>query len=213
MNIIKLTLGEIQENCYIVEAPSKTALVIDPGAEGEIVESELERNGLALRKILLTHGHFDHMGAAAYLKEKTAAQVYIGRQDEDMLSDTQKSGAYLAPHIHFHAVEADARVGDGDEISQGSMKIKVFATPGHSAGSVCYIIEDCIFAGDTVFKGSVGRTDLYSGDAGQQWKILKKLSGLKGDYKLYCGHGEDTTLDEEKKSNPYLRQFADSENQ
>lgn len=204
MNIIKLTVGELAANCFIVEAPEKTAIVIDPGAEAEVIAAELESRGLTLRKILLTHGHFDHMGAAAELKEKYSAQVYISVQDEELLPDREKSVAIFLPDSPFHPVEADARVKEGDVISQGSMKISVIETPGHTAGSVCFVIEDCIFTGDTLFHGSVGRTDLYSGNAAQQAETLKRLAELDKNYRLYCGHGEDTDLDTERAVNPFL---------
>lgn len=204
MNITKLVVGELEANCFIVEAPEQTAIVIDPGAEAEVIAAELESRGLTLRKILLTHGHFDHTAAAKELKGKYNAQVYISAQDEELLPDREKSVAFFLPHAPYHPVEPDARIKDGDVISQGSMKIKVMSTPGHTAGSVCFIIGDCIFTGDTVFHGSVGRTDLYSGDIRQQSESLKKLLSLDKNYKLYCGHGSDTDLETERKTNPFL---------
>ena len=204
MNITKLTLGELEGNCFIVEAPEQTAIVIDPGAEAYVISAELESRGLTLRKILLTHGHFDHTAAAKELKEKYNAQVYISAQDEELLPDREKSVAFFLPHSPYYPVEPDARIKDGDVISQGSMKIKVMATPGHTAGSVCFIINDCIFTGDTLFHGSVGRTDLYSGNVREQSESLKRLASLDKNYKLYCGHGSDTDLDTERKTNPFL---------
>lgn len=204
MDVIKLTVGEMEENCYIITGPGDTAIVIDPGAAAELIAGELDSRKLSLRKILLTHGHFDHIGAAQWLREHYYAPVYVGGEDEEMLSDRKKSGADMLPYAPFHPVEADARLKDGDVICEGSMKIKVISTPGHSKGSVCYMVEDCIFTGDTLFKGSVGRTDLYGGDPKTLAESLKKLTGLQGEYRLFCGHGEDTTLSEEKRSNPFL---------
>ena len=204
MNIIKLTLGELAANCFIVEAPEKTAIVIDPGAEAEVIMAELESRGLALQKILLTHGHFDHIGAAAALKEKYGAQVYISTVDEELLDDKVKSVAYIMPEIPFHPVEADVRIKEGDVISQGSMKISVMETPGHTAGSVCFIIDDCIFTGDTLFHGTIGRTDHFSGDTPTEIQSVKRLAALDKNYRLYCGHGSDTDLDTERKTNPFI---------
>ncbi len=204
MDIIKLTVGEMEENCYIITGPGDTAIVIDPGAAAELIAGELDGRKLSLRKILLTHGHFDHIGAAQWLREHYYAPVYVGGEDEEMLSDRKKSGADMLPYAPFHPVEADARLKDGDVICEGSMKIKVISTPGHSKGSVCYMVEDCIFTGDTLFKGSVGRTDLYGGDPKTLAESLKKLTDLQEEYRLFCGHGEDTTLSEEKRSNPFL---------
>ena len=208
MNIIKLTVGELAANCFIVEAPEQTAIVIDPGAEADVIAAELERRGLTLKKILLTHGHFDHTAAAAELKEKYNAQVYISAEDEELLSDKVKSVSYFLPESPYNPVEVDTRIKDGDVISQGSMKISVMSTPGHTAGSVCFIIEDCMFTGDTLFRQSVGRTDLYSGDPLAQFKSLKILAALDKNYKLYCGHGEDTDLDLERKNNSFLSRIA-----
>ena len=204
MDIIKLTVGEMEENCYIITGPGDTAIVIGPGAAAELIAGELDSRKLSLRKILLTHGHFDHIGAAQWLREHYYAPVYVGGEDEEMLSDRKKSGADMLPYAPFHPVEADARLKDGDIICEGSMKIKVISTPGHSKGSVCYMVEDCIFTGDTLFKGSVGRTDLYGGDPKTLAESLKKLTDLQEEYRLFCGHGEDTTLSEEKRSNPFL---------
>ena len=204
MNIIKLTLGELAANCFIVEAPEQTAIVIDPGAEAEVIMAELESRGLALRKILLTHGHFDHTGAAAKLKERYNAQVYISAVDEELLNDKVKSVAYVLPDCPFHPVEADVRIREGDVISQGSLKISVMETPGHTAGSVCFIIDDCIFTGDTLFHGSVGRTDLFSGNARTEMQSVKRLADLDKNYRLYCGHGSDTDLETERKINPFI---------
>ena len=204
MNITKLIVGELEANCFIVEAPEQTAIVIDPGAEAEVIAAELESRGLTLRKILLTHGHFDHTAAAKELKDRYGAQVYISAQDEELLPDKEKSVAFFIPGAPFHPVEPDARIKDGDIISQGSMKIKVMATPGHTAGSVCFIIDDCMFTGDTLFHQSVGRTDLYSGNIRQQSESLKKLTALDKNYRLYCGHGSDTDLETERKTNPFI---------
>ena len=204
MNIIKLTLGELAANCFIVEAPDKTAVVIDPGAEAEVIIEELESRGLTLGKILLTHGHFDHIGAAAELKERYHAPVYITAVDEELLDDKVKSVAYILPEVPFRPVEADVRIKEGDIITQGSMEISVIETPGHTAGSVCFIIEDCMFTGDTLFHRTIGRTDHFSGDTPTEIQSVKRLAALDKNYKLYCGHGSDTDLETERKTNPFI---------
>ncbi len=204
MEVTKITVGPISENCYIVKISEGKAVIIDPGDEGERIAEELEKQGLTPEKILLTHGHFDHIGAAAFLKDKYKIPIYISEKDECMLSDREKSGAVIAPFMEFNSVTADFTLKDGDTVDFGEEKVLVMETPGHSAGSLCFIATDCIFTGDTVFRGSVGRTDLYSGDFRQQEQSLIKLAELKGRFKLYCGHGADSTLDEEKRFNPYF---------
>lgn len=201
---IKLVLPPLEENCYILDDGEKNAVVIDPGSCPEAIDRELESRGLVPKLILLTHGHFDHISGAAYLKEKYGAKVLIGEADECMLSDKAKSGALIAPFFDYVGVRCDGHVREGEVIKQGGLEIKILETPGHSKGSVCYICGDMIFAGDTVFKGSVGRTDLYLGDYKELDRSLKKLTSLEGDYFLYCGHGEDSTLNEERMFNPYI---------
>ncbi len=205
MEVTKITVGPISENCYIVKIGEGKAVIIDPGAEGGKIAAELEKQGLVPEKILLTHGHFDHIGAAAFLKDKYKIPIYISEKDECMLSDREKSAAVIAPFMEFNPVTADFILKDGDTVDFGEEKVLVMETPGHSAGSLCFIAADCIFTGDTVFRGSAGRTDLYSGDFRQQEQSLRKLAKLKGRcFKLYCGHGADSTLDEEKRFNPYF---------
>lgn len=201
---IKIVLPPIEENCYILDDGEGKAVVIDPGSYPEMIEKELERLGIVPEKILLTHGHFDHMSGAAYLREKYGAKVYINQNDECMLSDKPKSGALIAPFFEYVPVECDGYLKEGDVIRQGKLEIKVIETPGHSKGSVCFILGDSIFTGDTLFCGSAGRTDLYRGDYRELEESLKRLKELPEDYFLYCGHGEDTTLNEERNFNPFL---------
>ncbi len=203
-NPVKLVLPPIDENCYILPDGEGKAVVIDPGSAPEIIAEELEIRGLVPEKILLTHGHFDHISGAKYLKEKYGAKVYIHKNDECMLSDMVKSGALIAPFFEYISVECDEYLKEGDVITQGVLKIKVIETPGHSRGSVCFIIDNSIFTGDTLFSGSVGRTDLYMGDYRELNRSLARLVKLEGDYLLYCGHGGNTTLNGERMSNPFL---------
>lgn len=204
MEVIKLTVGALSENCYILKYSEKEAAIIDPGDWGERISAVLEKYGVTPTKILLTHGHFDHIGAAAFLKDKYNIPLFISEKDKDMLSDKEKSGAEIAPFVKFYPVKADGYLKDGDIIALGDVNITVMDTPGHSAGSLCYIGEDFIFTGDTVFKDSVGRSDLYSGSYGELCKSIKKISALTGNYKLYCGHGDDTDLETEKSFNSFF---------
>lgn len=201
---VKIVLPPIGENCYILDDGEGKAIIIDPGSYAETIEEELEKLGLTPEKILLTHGHFDHMSGVKQLKEKYGAKVYINQNDECMLSDRPKSGALIAPLFEYVPTESDGYLKEGDVIRQGKIEMKVMETPGHSKGSVCFIMGDCIFTGDTLFCGSIGRSDLYLGDHGELEKSLKRLTELPGDYLLYCGHGEDTTLNEERSFNPFL---------
>ena len=204
MNIITMTLGELGTSCYLVSSKSKNAAMIDPAGNADYIMSTLEKNNLTLKMILLTHGHFDHTGAVSDLVSQTGAKVYIHKNDECMLDDTNRNVAYLAPGFVYKPFSADVLLSDGDKISLDEIEFRVMLTPGHTAGSVMYFAENCIFSGDTIFEGSVGRTDFYSGDFTAQRESLKKIADLEGDYIIYPGHGGSTTLKQEKKYNPYL---------
>ena len=204
MQIITMNLGELDTSCYLLVSDEGNAAMIDPAGECDKIVEELSKNSVVLTKILLTHGHFDHTGAVAELKEITGAKVYIHADDECMLSDTIKNVAYLAPGFEYKPFEADVLLSGGDMIFLDELEISVMHTPGHTKGSVMYFVNNSVFTGDTIFEGSVGRTDFYSGDIKAQRETLKRISALKENYTLYPGHGGATTLEDEKKYNMYL---------
>ena len=204
LNVQRLAVGQLLANCFVAETSADSAVVIDPGDEAERICAYLDKNGLAPKKILLTHGHFDHMNAAAQLAERYNISVYIHEGDAEMLNDPEKALADFIPGFPYHGVNNFITVREGDRIEQDGYIFEVWSTPGHSRGSACFVCGDEIFAGDTIFCGSVGRTDLYSGDRTAQLASLERLAGLESDYTLYCGHGENTTLSAEKARNPYL---------
>ena len=198
MKVKLLQVGPLGTNCYILEdEETREAAVIDPGGDAPAIEKALE--GAELRYILLTHGHYDHTGGAAELAEAfPAAEVYVHPKD------CPGPDRYLfpletqVPGVRFY--------GEGDEIALGSAKVEVLHTPGHSEGSVTLRCGDLLFCGDTLFAGSCGRCDLEGGDARSLTASLKRLGELAGDYTVYPGHGPATTLDEERRSNHYMRQ-------
>ena len=207
MKVIKLTMGAFETNCYIVGSSEGNAAVIDPADSADVILEALARNKLNLKMILLTHGHFDHIGACEELAVETGAEVYVNEKDNQLLSDYDKNVGVLkmyVPQSHFKAAEADKFVKEGDEIHLDEVTFKVMETPGHPAGSVCYFTDGCLFSGDTLFRGSIGRSDNYSGDPVVQQKTLMRLCEIQGDYKLYAGHGDDSTLKYEQHYNPYL---------
>ncbi len=209
MDIKTLVLSPLGTNCYLVKTGEDRGVVIDPADEADKILLKAQEMGIEIKKILLTHGHFDHTGAAAEIKEKTSAPIYIHEKDECMLSDGNKALAYFCPEIPFVQKKADVLLKDGDTITDGEVTFKVMHTPGHSAGSVCFIVEsitetNIMFAGDTIFKDSIGRSDGYSGDYIVQRATLEKLKNLTEDYIIYSGHGSSTTLKTEKKFNPFI---------
>ena len=208
MEIKLLVLPPLGTNCYLVKTGENSGVVIDPADKGKDVVAAAKEFGMDIKKILLTHGHFDHTGGVTDIKKLTDAPVFIHKDDECMLSDGNKALAYFCPTKKFVEKEADFTFGDGDEIVQDGVVFKVMHTPGHSAGSSCFLVEtdgeNYMFAGDTIFKDSIGRSDGYSGDYIVQKATLEKLKALDKDYIILSGHGEDTTLEEEKRYNPFL---------
>ena len=204
MNVIKLTLGFMHTNCYILYGEDKKAAVIDPAFSPDIIKKALCEKGLTLDKILLTHAHFDHIMAVQDLR-CDGAKVYIHIHDEEMLYDSDKNCCYEFTGRTLDIQKAEQVLSDGDEIYLGEEKIKVYHTPGHTKGSVCYISDEFIFSGDTLFKDGVGRWDLYGGNYDTLMCSLKRLKDLEKDYTVLPGHGEPTTLNYEKNDNIYMK--------
>ncbi len=203
MKVISEKFGSMDNNCCLIidEKTNQSALVDCTEFSQKMIDMI---GNTDLRYILLTHGHFDHIIGAKSVKEKYGAKVVISKADEPMLSSAKLSLAAFC-NAPQNNVEADVIVEDGDEITLGETKIKVMATPGHTSGSVCYIAENCIFSGDTLFCCSCGRTDFPSGSSDEMMLSLQKLKALDGDYKVYTGHNDLTTLDFERKNNPYMK--------
>ncbi len=205
MKIHTLNLGELRSNCYVVETAPGRCIIVDLGGDADYLMNFLKLNKLKLTKILLTHGHFDHIGGVEEVRRLTGAEVFIHLNDSEMLTSEKyslASGMSYDPFIPvtlWTAVEEDAIIQDGE------LSFKVIHTPGHSGGSVCYICEDVIFSGDTLFNRSIGRTDFLGSNPIDMKKSLKKLSLLEGDYKVLPGHNMPTTLDFERKMNPYMK--------
>lgn len=203
MKVISEKFGSMDNNCSLIidEKTNQSALVDCNEFSQKMIDMIGDTD---LKYILLTHGHFDHIIGARDTKAKYGAKVVISSEDEPMLSSSKLSLAAFC-NAPQNDVEADIIVSDGDEITLGDIVIKVMSTPGHTLGSVCYIAENCIFSGDTLFYCSCGRTDFPSGSPEQMMSSLQKLKALDGEYKVYTGHNNLTTLDFERKNNPYMK--------
>ena len=205
MQVKCFPVGQLQTNCYVVtDEKSLLAAVIDPGAESGRILNYLEDNRLTLKAIFITHGHYDHTGAILSLYEATGATVYIHPLDvspEGRREDyTYKGG----DELRFYR--------EGDVISVGALEFRVLETPGHSRGSVTLLCdghdgtESVLFTGDTLFRDSCGRTDFPGGDWDTLLASLRRLAELPGDYEVYPGHMDATSLDRERRFNPFLRE-------
>lgn len=209
MEVYVLPVGGLQENCYIVESSAKNAVLIDPGDEYEKIVRSVEGYSLTPKMIILTHGHFDHIGAVARLRERYGVKVYIHENDAELLEDVQKNRArYHKLDKSQYVLEADEYVQDGDELTLDELTFKVIHTPGHTQGSICVICGSVMFTGDTLFPGECGRCDMYGGDYNMMLASLQKLKNLEGNYTVLPGHGPSTTLQEERERNEYMNMKA-----
>lgn len=203
MEILCAQTGAMQVNTYLLWK-NEQAVLIDPGDDAAELMAFLEEKELTLTHILLTHGHFDHIGAAAELKEKTGACICIGAEDEPMLSDP-KLNLSESFGVPVRACRADCLLHDGDTVETPAARFCVIATPGHTPGGVCYVCDERIFSGDTLFYSSVGRTDFPGGDQQALYRsIREKLFSMQGYFEVFPGHGSATTLLRERIENPFV---------
>lgn len=203
LKIDTLVLGDYQTNCYIIrETNSKTCALIDPGYYPERILDRVEQLGLNVDAILLTHGHFDHVGAVERIVEATDCKLWLSESDWSQPMDPLHTYFFPLANCDFTNV---LFCEDSEEITAGGLTFIVYTTPGHTSGSVCFLCENALFSGDTLFAGSCGRTDFPGGS--QKWLqwSLERLAELEGNLQVYPGHGPITTLAEEKQNNPYMR--------
>jgi len=201
-----LVVGPLQCNCYIVGDPAtKEAVVIDPGDNADDIAEVLSSKGLTVSAIVATHAHFDHIVAAQRLRELTGAPFHLHSKDAPLLDWYQESAElFLGLHLP-PPPEVDVSASEGDRLRAGAVELEVLHTPGHSPGSICLVGDELVFTGDTLFAGSVGRTDLPGGNT--EWlvrAVREKLFALEEDMPALPGHGPPTTLGEERRSNPFV---------
>lgn len=204
MKITTFVMGVVGTNCYIVHDDKKNAVIVDCTGEAELYIKFIEENSLNVTHVLLTHGHFDHISCVDEMKKRYKCKVVLAEIEKEFLKNVTLNCSSFGG-VDVIISDADIYVTEGDEIITGDLDFKVIMTPGHTVGSVCYIIDNVIFSGDTLFQGSCGRTDLPTGNWETISKSLHRLRDLDGDYTVYSGHGMITTLDAERHSNPYMQ--------
>lgn len=205
LKVTQITFPGFTANCYFVfDEEAKEGFLIDPGAYGIRQSEYIKSQGIEkLSYILLTHGHFDHIMGVRQFKENLGGKIVIHEKDADCLSSPLKSLA-ITHGLNFPKTQADITVKDGDTLSFAGREIEVIHTPGHTKGSVCYKLGELLFTGDTLFKGTVGRTDFPGGSFSEIKESMQRLKALESDYKVYPGHEGLTTLENERRNNPYM---------
>lgn len=211
MKIFKTCVGEVGTNCYIVyDEKTKEGVIIDPGDSAEHLMGIIHNNQILLKYILLTHAHFDHILAVGEIKRQTGAKVVVHRKDEYLFDAEAALGAFGAYGRQlmrrFDFPGADIFAEEGTEITFGDIHAVYLHTPGHTPGSCTIQIDDCLFTGDTLFCRECGRCDLPGGDFPTILRSLKRLHDLPGDFNVYPGHMQTSTLAAERAENPYMRQ-------
>lgn len=198
MIIKTIPTGMIEENCYIVmDENTNEGFLVDPGADAEILANVVENIKMKPKFILLTHGHWDHIGAVVELKDKFNIPFYISANDNDMIQSGQDT--------YGSTPNPDGYLKEGDTFKFADKTIRVIETPGHTPGGVCFLVDKSLFTGDTLFNGTIGRTDFVDGSFETLVSsVRRKLATLPEDIKVYPGHGPSTTIGLEKRQNPYI---------
>ncbi|MCX5781368.1 MAG: MBL fold metallo-hydrolase [Elusimicrobia bacterium] len=203
-SVQKVVVGYFETNCYIIfEKSSKKAFIIDPGADADLIIGKVSSLNLMPKGIINTHGHIDHTGANSEIKSSYNIPVYIHKDDEKFLYDSSLNGSVFFGEDK-KLPKADVILSDSEIIKESPFEFKVIHTPGHTPGGICLVIEDIIFTGDTLFKGSVGRWDLPGGSEKELKNSLKILNKFPKEMIVFPGHGPESTLKEEFDTNPYL---------
>lgn len=207
MNVIRIEAGVYGANCYIIYGNDKEAIIIDPGGDYEEIMAKIYKNNLNIKYIILTHGHGDHIGATEKLREKLEAKVLIHEFDVEIIEDADKN---LSNMMGMGKIEfsPDIKLEDKMIIEFSDLKAEIIHSPGHTRGSICIKIEEYLFSGDTLFKGSIGRADLYGGNYEEILESIRNKIMILDEYTVILpGHGENSLLVEEKMTNPYLKKI------
>jgi glyoxylase-like metal-dependent hydrolase (beta-lactamase superfamily II) len=207
MIVKRLQAGVYAANCYIIHTEDGDGLVVDPAGDVDEIVKYLEDSSVKVGAIVLTHGHGDHIGGVLELKELLDVPVMVHSDDEDMVKNSALNLSTSMPmgEVNF---KPDILLNDGDEIPLGDRAVKVIHTPGHTKGGICILVDGILITGDTLFQGSIGRTDLYGGDFDTLMiSIVEKLMILPDDTVVYPGHGGPSTIGVERRNNPFISRW------
>ncbi|MBN2407142.1 MAG: MBL fold metallo-hydrolase [Elusimicrobia bacterium] len=203
MELATLSLGYLATNCYILYGET-SAVVIDPAAEPSRIFTVIDYIRVPVSHIIYTHAHWDHTGAGSEVKEYTGAEIFMSELDRDLFKHIESGEYDFLFSGRSTAGKPDKYLKDGDEVVSGDIRLKIISTPGHSPGGISLYTSDMLFSGDTIFRGSIGRTDLPGGDLGDiRNSIMEKIFKFPENTVIYPGHGPSTTISWEKKNNPY----------
>ncbi len=206
VNIEKYTVGILKTNCYLIEdLRTGEMAIVDPGSSSKELSARVDECKNKIKYILLTHGHFDHIQAVKKYKDITKSKLVAYKGEETLILDPDLNLSSRYVNKDLGRIKIDILLSNLDKLMLGETEITLIHTPGHTSGSCCYIIDDNIISGDTLFRGDIGRTDLATGNYDDMMKSLKMLADLEGDYKVYPGHGKETTLDFERQNNNYFK--------
>lgn len=200
----RFVVGPLDTNSYVIgDEAEKKAVIIDPGDEPERILELIDAKGFKVSAIICTHAHFDHVGAAGDIKKSTGADILLHKADLDTYSLAKDQAAFWGYRLD-DLPAPDGYIDEGDEVSVGSLTFKVMHTPGHSQGGICLYGEGIMISGDTIFQGSVGRTDFPGGSVEMLKSSFRRILELPDDTRVYSGHGPETTIGREKKTNFFV---------
>ena len=201
MKVTKIKTGIVETNTYFIYNDDNECIVVDPGDDKSAIINTLNENSLTCKYVLLTHCHFDHCNSALFLKE-FGAKIFVHKKEMALVRSNDNLAVKFG--IAFNRFVPDEYVKDGDALELCGLKVEVMHTPGHTAGSCCYIIDNFLFSGDTLMRLSCGRTDFPTGNGREMAKSLQRIVNLEKNYTVFPGHNSPTTIEFERKNNPYV---------